>query len=207
MVFKMIVIIDYDMGNLGSIKNMLHKVGCKDVVISGNVADLKKADKLILPGVGAFDQGVKNLKKLGLYTVLQQAASEEHKTIMGICLGMQLLGRKSEEGVLEGLGLIPFDSKRFLLGDEFKVPHMGWSDVKICKDDPIIDDMPLKGNRFYFVHSYYALCDNKNDILMTCEYGTEFTAAVSRDNIYGFQFHPEKSHKYGMELFENFVKA
>ena len=201
----MIVIIDYDMGNLGSIKNMLHKIGCNDVKISREISDIENADKLILPGVGAFDQGVNNLNRLGLYSAIQSAVCEGNKPIMGICLGMQLLGRRSEEGELTGLELIPFDSKRFVLNSDFKIPHMGWSEIKIKKDELIVRNMTKDEQRFYFVHSYHAVCDNQEDILMTCDYGYEFTAAVSRGNVFGFQFHPEKSHKYGMELFKNFV--
>lgn len=201
----MIVIIDYDMGNLGSIKNMLHKIGCNDVKISREISEIENAEKLILPGVGAFDQGVNNLNELDLYPVIQSAVREGNKPIMGICLGMQLLGRRSEEGELTGLDLIPFDSKRFVLNSDFKIPHMGWSEVKIKKNEPIINNMTDGEQRFYFVHSYHAVCDDQEDILMTCDYGYEFTAAVSRGNIFGFQFHPEKSHKYGMELFKNFV--
>ena len=203
----MIVIIDYDMGNLGSIKNMLHRIGCNDVKISRELTDIDAADKLILPGVGAFDQGVNNLKRFDLYDSIRNAANQGCKDIMGICLGMQLLGRYSEEGNLEGLGLIPFDSMRFKLDGDYKVPHMGWYDVKIQKDIAIVDGMSEQEQRFYFVHSYHAVCDNGSDVLMTCEYGYEFAAAVSKENIYGFQFHPEKSHKYGMQLFKNFIGA
>ena len=201
----MILIIDYDMGNIGSIKNMLHKIGCNDVIISNNPERIQEADKLILPGVGAFDRGVKNLKELGIFDEIKEVSLNNKKPIMGICLGMQLLGRKSEEGLLEGLNLIPFDSVRFRLSDEYKVPHMGWNDVIVCKKDAIIDESMIN-QRFYFVHSYHAVCDNQQDILMKCQYGYEFAAAVSKDNVYGFQFHPEKSHRFGMELFRKFVE-
>ncbi len=202
----MIVIIDYDMGNLGSIKNMLHRIGCDEVVISRDHNDIIRADKLILPGVGAFDQGVNNLIRFDLFDTIKKAVVEDGKIIMGICLGMQLLGRRSEEGVETGLNLIPFDSIRFRLGNDYKIPHMGWSDIEIEKDDPITDNMHNVEQRFYFVHSYHAQCDNESDVLMNCEYGYKFAAAVSCDNVYGFQFHPEKSHKYGMELLKNFVR-
>lgn len=202
----MITIIDYDMGNLGSIKNMLHKVGYNDVKISSEVKDIQDADKLILPGVGAFDQGMDNINRLGLYDPIRDAAINRRKPIMGICLGMQLLGKASEEGTKEGLSLVPFKSVRFTLGPEYKIPHMGWSDIKIKKIDAMVDNMVDESNRFYFVHSYHAVCEDEADTLMTCDYGYEFTAAISHDNIYGFQFHPEKSHRYGMELFKNFIK-
>lgn len=203
----MIVIIDYDMGNIGSIKNMLHKIGADDVLISREPDDLEEADKLILPGVGAFDQGVNNLHKYGLFDLIKDAVTTKGKVIMGICLGMQLLGRGSEEGTLDGLGLLEFDSVRFRLDNNFKVPHMGWSDVEIYKDEPIVETLSEMDPRFYFVHSYHAVCDNESDILMTCEYGYQFAAAVSNENVYGFQFHPEKSHRYGMELMRNYLKV
>lgn len=202
----MITIIDYDMGNVASIKNMFHKIGADDVKISRAKDDILEADKLVLPGVGAFDQGIINLKGFGIYDLIREAVLDKHIPIMGICLGMQLLGRKSEEGKLEGLALIPFDSVRFNLPYEYKVPHMGWNNVLIKKNSSIVDNMTGTEQRFYFVHSYHAVCDDTADILMTCNYGYEFVAAVSRDNVFGFQFHPEKSHKYGMEIFKNYVR-
>ncbi len=202
----MILIIDYDMGNIASIKNMLHRVGCDDVMISGDRADFPMADKFILPGVGAFDQGVKNLKDKGLFDAVAEYALEKKKPVMGICLGMQLLGNKSEEGTMSGLGLIPFDTVRFDLGSEYKVPHMGWDEVNIIKkESPIVAGTDEETQRYYFVHSFHAKCEDESNMLMTCNYGYEFPAAVIKDNVYGFQFHPEKSHRFGMKLFENFV--
>jgi glutamine amidotransferase len=195
------------MGNLGSIKNMLHRIGCDEVIISRDPSDIEKADKLILPGVGAFDQGIKNLTDFGLFDAIKAAVIGQKTPIMGICLGMQLLGRKSEEGSAEGLALIPFDTVRFKLDENYKIPHMGWSDVEITKRDNMTQNLSDAEQRFYFVHSYHALCDNEADVLMTCEYGYKFAAAVSHDNVFGFQFHPEKSHKYGMELFKNYIKV
>ncbi len=202
----MITIIDYDMGNVASIKNMFHKIGADDVKISREKDDILTATKLVLPGVGAFDQGISNLRAFGIYDFIREAVIDKHVPIMGICLGMQLLGRKSEEGKLEGLALLPFDTIRFNLDSEYKIPHMGWSDVSIHKNSPIVENMIDTEQRFYFVHSYHAVCDDTKDVLMTCNYGYDFVAAVSRDNVYGFQFHPEKSHKYGMEIFKNYVR-
>lgn len=202
----MILVIDYDMGNIGSVKNMLHRLGC-DVMVSNRPADIAESDKLVLPGVGAFDQGVHNLKRLGLFDLIREEVIIHQKPIMGVCLGMQLLGRKSEEGDSEGLGLLEFDSVRFTLDRSYRVPHMGWSSVSIDKNDIIVSNMFDSEQRFYFVHSYHAVCDNADDILMTCEYGYKFVAAVSNEHIYGFQFHPEKSHRYGMQLFNNYVKV
>ncbi len=204
---KMIDIIDYDMGNLASIKNMLHKIGCNDVIISREKEDILGADKLILPGVGAFEQGVKNLKRFDLFDAIKEAVERRRTPILGICLGMQLLGRKSEEGnPIDGLSLIPFDTIRFRLNPEYKIPHMGWNDVKIAKCNALVQGLDEGIQRFYFVHSYHAKCDDESDILMTCNYGYDFAAAVSRGNVYGVQFHPEKSHMYGMNLLKNYVE-
>lgn len=203
----MIVILDFGMGNLGSIYNMVKKTGCSDVAVSRDYNILKKADKMILPGVGAFDAGMKRLEEFGLTEMIYEHALEKKKPLLGICLGMQLLGTCSEEGTSEGLGLIPFHNKKFDVdSNRYKVPHMGWNYVNIkVSDNPLtveLGDMP----RFYFVHSYHAVCKDAVNILMTSEYAYEFTASVVKENIYGTQFHPEKSHIYGLRLMENFVK-
>ena len=195
------------MGNISSISNMLKKIGCLDVCVSSNYRDINNADKLILPGVGAFDQGVRNLRKLGLFDAIINGALTLGKPILGICLGMQLLGRGSEEGNLEGLGLIPFDSRKFVLSEDYKITNMGWNSVVIKqKDNPLVEGLLEEEQRYYFVHSYHAVCDNEADELMSCNYGYDFTAAISRENIYGVQFHPEKSHKYGMKLLDNYIR-
>ena len=141
------------------------------------------------------------LTESGLVDFIKSEVNDKKKPLLGICLGMQLLGRKSEEGTLPGLGLIPFDNIRFRLADtDLKVPHMGWDIVDFKKEN-------LEGTqRYYFVHSYHAKCDNEENVLMTCDYGYEFAAAVVKDNIMGVQFHPEKSHDFGMALLRNFVK-
>ena len=155
---------------------------------------------------GAFDAGMTRLQESGLVDFIKNKVLEEKAPILGICLGMQLLGRKSEEGSLPGLGLIPFDNIRFRLEDSnLRVPHMGWDIVEFKQSNPLLKN--LQGTqRYYFVHSYHALCDSKDNILMTCDYGYEFAAAVVKDNIMGVQFHPEKSHDFGMALLNNFVK-
>ena len=146
------------------------------------------------------------LQESGLVDFIKNKVLEEKAPILGICLGMQLLGRKSEEGSLPGLGLIPFDNIRFRLEDSnLRVPHMGWDIVEFKQSNPLLKN--LQGTqRYYFVHSYHALCDSKDNILMTCDYVYEFAAAVVKDNIMGVQFHPEKSHDFGMALLNNFVK-
>lgn len=194
------------MGNVGSILNMLKKIGV-EVTASKDSSVIDKADKLILPGVGTYDKGMSSLLELGLIEGIRYQTITKGKPLLGICLGMQLLGRKSEEGHSDGLSLIDFDNKRFSLPEEstLKIPHMGWDVVSFQMADPLLDGINQM-QRYYFVHSYHAVCDNTENILMNCDYGYTFPAAVKKDNIYGVQFHPEKSHKFGMALLENFAR-
>ncbi len=203
----MIGILDYGMGNVGSIQNMLKHIGY-DSVITRDPAQVEAADKLILPGVGAFDEGMRQVRTLGLEPLIRRHAVEKHKPLLGICLGMQLLGTASEEGTASGLSLLPFHCVRFQPDSSadslYKIPHMGWDRVTSCKQSPLTDG--LEGpQRFYFVHSYYARCTEPDIALLACDYGVSFAAAVSRGNIYGTQFHPEKSHRFGMALLKNFA--
>lgn len=209
----MIAIIDYGLGNLGSISNMLKVIGEKNIITS-DANQIEAADKLILPGVGAFDAGMENLNRDGLADLIREQAQDKKKPILGICLGMQLLGRKSEEGKEKGLALIPFDNVKFRFdhvkiqsdqASELKVPHMGWDVVNFKMSHPLIDGLEEQ-QRYYFVHSYHAVCDRQENILMTSDYGYEFAAAVVNDHVMGVQFHPEKSHDFGMALLENFAK-
>lgn len=203
----MIAVVDYGMGNLGSIQNMLKKIGEKEVKITDEPEVLEKVDGIILPGVGAFDRGVDSLRMRGLDKVIKEHVLNKKKPILGICLGMQLLGEKSEEGSLDGLGLIDFECKKFEFNSvQYKIPHMGWDYVNIEKQCELTRGLE-KDARFYFVHSYMAKCKDKRDILMSCEYGIKFAAAVNKDNIYGVQFHPEKSHRFGMLLMKNFSEV
>ena len=206
----MIVILDYDMGNVCSIQNMLKKIGEK-AVISRDPETIICADKLILPGVGNYDMGMEQLDKYNLIEKIRIHAIEKQKPILGICLGMQLLGRKSEEGNADGLGLIPFDVVKFRFDSQkteerdLKIPHMGWNYVKTVLPDKLTDSLD-ENQRYYFVHSYHALCDKTENILMTCDYGYVFTAGVKKGSIYGVQFHPEKSHHFGMKILQNFAQ-
>lgn len=205
----MITIIDYAMGNPGSIINMLKKIGVHNVVLSSNEDDILKAEKLILPGVGAFDTGMSNLRNNNIIQLLNYVVLEKSRPILGICLGMQLLGNCSEEGNLPGLGWVDFENIRFTFDDplkHLKIPHMGWNTIIPKKGIPIVKGMDEK-TRFYFVHSYHAVCHEPQNILMETFYGYHFASAVHKDNIYGVQFHPEKSHKYGMQLLKNFVEC
>lgn len=204
----MIVIVDYKMGNLGSILNALKKVGVQSV-ISSDISDIQKADKLILPGVGAFDNGMKNIKELGLIPVLNQKVLEQKTPILGICLGMQLFTKESEEGCLKGLGWIDARTKKFKFDqplEYLKIPHMGWNTVRIKKDSYTFRNM-YEEPRFYFVHSYHVVCKNEADILTTTQYGFEFISSFHKDNIVGMQFHPEKSHKFGLKILKDFAEA
>jgi glutamine amidotransferase len=202
----MLVIVDYGVGNLASIKNMLKKVGC-DALISSNRSEILSADKLILPGVGAFDTCASKLKESGLLSVLNKKALEEKIPLLGICVGCQLLMEKSEEGKEQGLGWIKGEVKKFdqqQMTDDLKIPHMGWTDVELNKPSLLFKNM-YEEPRFYFVHSYYPAPINSDDVLMYADHGYKFAAAVEHENIMGVQFHPEKSHKFGMKLLENFV--
>jgi glutamine amidotransferase len=203
----MIVIIDYGMGNLGSVANMLKKIGAQ-AVISSNIQMISRADKLILPGVGAFDSGMKNLDELGIIPVLNHKIIVEKTPLLGVCLGMQLLTRRSEEGQLPGLGWLDAETVRFkfdISNPHLKVPHMGWNSLQLSRSHPIFSDFDSEP-RFYFVHSYYVVCADTRNILARTNYGGEFVSIVGKENILGVQFHPEKSHKFGMKLLRNFVE-
>lgn len=201
----MIVIIDYGIGNLASVLNMFKKIGAKDVCISSDNSIIEKADKLLLPGVGSFDAGMNNLEKSGLIPILNNKVLIEKIPILGICLGMQLLTQKSEEGIKPGLGWIDGETVKFNFnnGGKLKIPQMGWNYVKIKKENPLIDINEKK--RFYFVHSYYVKCKDEQSI-GTTHYGHDFTCLVNKENIFGAQFHPEKSLQFGMKFLENFIK-
>ena len=193
-------IIDYGLGNLASVHNMLKKLGIKSI-ISANIDELKTCDKLILPGVGSFGMGMQFLKERSFIPMLNEY-KESGRKIIGICLGMQLLGSWSEEGDCEGLGFIPAEFKKIKFtkaGANLIVPHMGWNYVKLANDQQGYTSVNEE-SRFYFVHSYYADNVRQEHILMTANYGEDFVAAFQDRNIVGFQFHPEKSHKYGMAL-------
>jgi glutamine amidotransferase len=203
----MLCIIDYGLGNLGSIANMLKRlsVPCK---ITSSADDILSASKLILPGVGAFDAGMENLHQRGLIPVLNEAVVQRHITTLGICLGMQLMTKGSEEGSLPGLGWIDARARRFDLAglsERLPVPHMSWCDVTIKYSNALTANLP-PAPRFYFVHSYYVVCTNPADELLLANYGINFVAGFAHRNVIGFQFHPEKSHRFGMALLKNFVQ-
>ena len=199
-----IVIVDYKVGNLGSIQNMLKKIGVASE-ISGDADRIRAAHKLILPGVGAFDPGMDHLRHSGLVEVLEERVKGAGVPILGICLGMQLMTRGSAEGRRPGLGWIDADSLLFEPRDPaLKVPHMGWNRVLPTRPSELTDELPPEA-RFYFVHSYFVRCHDPQDVLLTTRHGENFHSAFHRANIWGVQFHPEKSHRFGMALLQNFA--
>jgi imidazole glycerol-phosphate synthase subunit HisH len=203
----MIVVVDYKMGNIGSILNMFKKIGIS-AISSSNSDQIEKAEKLILPGVGSFDAGMENLKRSGLIPTLNEKVIKKKTPILGICLGMQLFGTKSEEGGMSGLGWIDAETARFKFSEGqpyLKIPHMGWNNVILKRVSELYKDMP-EDPRFYFVHSYHLVCNNEKEIVAKTFYGYEFASIVQKENIYGVQFHPEKSHKFGMKLLKNFAE-
>ena len=202
----MIVIIDYGIGNPCSIVNMFKRINV-EAVISSDVSDIEKAERLVLPGVGAFDNGMKKLNELGLVQVLNKKVLKNGTPILGICLGMQLFGRKSEEGRLSGLGWLDAETVKFRFegaGVGLKIPHMGWNTVRVLKDSFLFDGIESE-ERYYFVHSYHMSCNQGSDIVAETHYGYDFISAVKKENIVGVQFHPEKSHRFGMKLLKRFV--
>jgi imidazole glycerol-phosphate synthase subunit HisH len=202
----MITIIDYGAGNVKSVQNMLKKIGVASI-LTKDVTEIENATKLILPGVGHFDYGMQQLKQSGLIDALNKKVMEEKTPLLGICLGAQMLGNKSEEGTEKGLGWIDMDIVKFdatLLPPHLKIPHMNWNEINIKKSSPILNDLNNE-SRFYFVHSYHMKPKHNEDILCTSNYGYEFVSGVQKDNIWGMQFHPEKSHKFGMQLLTNFA--
>lgn len=203
----MLTIIDYGVGNLLSIRNMLKRIGV-DAAISSDKNDIAQADKLILPGVGHFKYGMQQLQKSGLIDVLHERVCLQKVPILGICLGVQLFTQSSEEGDTPGLGWIEGNTVAFnrnSLGKNLKIPHMGWSEIHGYEKSALFTGMPHEP-RFYFVHSYHLQLKSESDALAYTDYGYKFAAGIEHDNILGVQFHPEKSHKFGMKLLENFVK-
>ncbi|MBT7442492.1 MAG: imidazole glycerol phosphate synthase subunit HisH [Methylococcales bacterium] len=201
---KPIAIVDYGMGNVGSIYNMLRKIGIKAKVVS-EPEQLLQAYKIIFPGVGAFDAGVKQCRSSGFWDVLQEAVLEQQIPILGICLGMQLMAESSEEGRLPGFAWVDAEVVKFIATDDLKVPHMRWNTATLEQETPLFSC--TEEEKYYFIHSYYVHCRQASDILATTRYGNQFVAAFQHENILGVQFHPEKSHRHGMAFLKQFAEV
>ncbi len=200
-----ITIINYGMGNIGSIKNMINYLG-HEATISNKKQDINDSDFLILPGVGKFDHAMKNIFELNLIDVVRENALERKIPILGICLGMQLMCLESEEGKKEGLSLIDYKVKKFNFSDQtdLKIPHMGWNFLNENPNNLLFKNISGK-LRFYFVHSYYVEDIGLSYKSSTTSYGLDFVSSFEKNNLFGVQFHPEKSHRFGKELFKNFL--
>jgi imidazole glycerol-phosphate synthase subunit HisH len=200
----MLTIVDYGVGNLHSVKNMLKKAGVISI-ISNSPDEVANASKLILPGMGAFDNCMKKLDESGLRQIVEQKAMTEKIPVLGICVGLQMFMESSEEGVLPGLGWVKGRTIRFnpeKMQDRQKIPNMGWNEITPKKDSRLLQN--LEDSRFYFAHSFHVQPEEIKDELMTAHYGYEFTVGIEKDNLVGVQFHPEKSHRFGMQLLKNF---
>ena len=196
----MIIIIDCNIGNVGSIKNMINRIGF-DCIISNKLSDIENSSKLILPGVGSFDNGITNLKKLNLFKPINNKVLIEKTPILGICLGMQIMTKFSEEGTKKGFGWINTNVKKIKKSDcNSNIPVMGWNYISSIKDNPIINK---DKQRYYFVHSYYIPKETPGSIA-TASVGFEYCVAFQKENIFGVQFHPEKSHVFGKKMLSNF---
>ncbi|WP_435743059.1 imidazole glycerol phosphate synthase subunit HisH [Microbacterium sp. PMB16] len=200
----MITIVDYGVGNIGSLVNMFRRIG-QEAELSADPERIAVADRLLLPGVGAFDTATEKLGVGGFDEAIRNHA-RTGRPVLGICLGMQLLLDSSEEGVSQGLGLIPGRSVRFEDSRGRRVPHMGWNQLDVRTPAPLVHGLPAD-HRFYFVHSYRVVVADDRDELARSDYGGEFTSMVSRENVTGAQFHPEKSHAFGMQMLDQWSRS
>jgi len=203
----MIAIIDYGLGNVRAFANIYTKLNIPFVIVQ-NTSELKKAQRIILPGVGAFDYAMGLLEKSGMKNMLDDMVQGLGVPVLGVCVGMQMMAASSEEGEKPGLGWVDGQVKKFKTEDSLPIiiPHMGWNNVQPLNDSILMEGLD-SASKFYFLHSYYFNCTSKNEILASTNYGGKFTCAVNRNNIYGVQFHPEKSHQWGEKLLENFARS
>ena len=202
----MIAIIDYDIGNISAVANMLQRLGAR-CTITADAEEIEQAERIILPGNGAFDACMLGLRSSGLIPVLERKVLEQGTPLLGICVGAQMLGDGSEEGKEQGLGWLDMQVRRFPDLPGLRVPHMGWNQVRPSTDSHRLTRDLEADARFYFVHSYFMQPADPSDVLLLAHYGIDFAAGVSRKNITGVQFHPEKSHRFGKQLFASFVKG
>lgn len=204
----MIIVVDYGVGNLGSIVNMFKKIGAKAMASSDPVM-IENAEKLILPGIGAFNAGMQKLNERGLIPLLNKLVLEKKIPVLGLCLGLQLMTKRSAEGQLPGLGWLDAVTLRFRFDEansNLKVPHMGWNTIETRHPHPLFTDLDPDA-RFYFVHSYYVQSRDPETVLAETDYGSRFHSILGKGNIMGAQFHPEKSHKFGLRLLKNFAEV
>lgn len=202
----MVVIIDYGLGNLASVAKAFKKVGA-DVIISSNNSQISKSSHLVLPGQGAFADGINNIRKLKLDKIIYQQVLKRKKPILGICLGMQLMADVGHEnGIHRGLGLIAGETIKIKPSDNIRLPHIGWDNVDIVKKSPLFSEIPNDSD-FYFLHSYHLSPSNKSLIVATCNYGQKFVVSAQKGNIFATLFHPEKSHEFGLRLIKNFLEC
>ena len=200
-----VAIINYGMGNLGSVRRAFEEIGA-EAVIANHPSTLYEVDRVVLPGVGSFSEGMAHLNRGGWVSAIHDVVTQQNKPLLGICLGMQMLADKSEEGGdTEGLGLISGEVKRInLLGCEQRIPHMGWNEVNYKTEDVVFNGIPQSSD-FYFVHSYAFVPLHLQDLIAVADYGCELTAVVRNKNVFGCQFHPEKSSKVGRQMLKNFM--
>jgi glutamine amidotransferase len=202
----MLTLIDYGVGNINAFLNIYKQLNIP-IVVAKKIDDLENASKIILPGVGHFDYAMERFNNSGMKDRVNELVINELKPVIGICVGMQMMANRSDEGVLDGLGWIDAKVRKF---DDLQrtaitpLPHMGWNDVQPTRNNPIFTG--LLDSKFYFLHSYYFICNNKNESIAETDYGIKFTCATNHKNIYGIQFHPEKSHRYGIQLLKNFAE-
>lgn len=202
---EQVAIIDYGMGNINSIRNMLRYLGY-DSILTNKTKDIMESNKIILPGVGHFGKAMDNIRRLELEKILGEAVIDRKTPILGICLGMQLLTSYSEEGDSEGLDWIKGKVKKFSFNDNLlKIPHMGWDFISPNNESKLLVGTK-ESSRFYFVHSYYVACDHDQNSIAKTEYGFKFDSIIQNNNIVGTQFHPEKSHRFGMQILRNFME-
>jgi len=202
----MITIVNYGLGNISAFANLYKRLNIH-ISVAKTADQLKSALKIILPGVGAFDHAMNKLNNSGMRETLDKLVLDHRVPVLGICVGMQMLAKSSDEGVLPGLGWIDGTVKKFdvsVLNSKTPLPHMGWNTIHLNNDNPLFLNLS-NNSRFYFLHSYYFQCNNQNDTIATTEYGIQYSSAVNNKNIYGVQFHPEKSHQWGIQLLKNFA--
>lgn len=202
----MVAIIDYGLGNLASVAKAFKRTGAQ-IIISSDKNLIDKASHLVLPGQGAFADGINNIRKLKLDEIIYQQVLKKRKPILGICLGMQLMADKGyENGEHQGLGLIEGETIKIEATDNIRLPHIGWDNVKIEKKSPLFSEIPNNSD-FYFLHSYHLSSPNKSLTVATCDYGQKFVVSLNKENIFATLFHPEKSHEFGLRLVKNFLEC